>query len=86
MKYGHLLAALLLMATGSHGWAQPLTPQKTVEVLAGSAPIAAEEYWASKNGVKLWMYRKYTGAAARRDRCCSWCMAHPIPARRCSIL
>lgn len=61
MKYGHLLAALLLMATGSHGWAQALTPQKNVEILVGSAPIVAEEYWASKNGVKLWVYRKYAG-------------------------
>lgn len=26
-------------------------------------PIVAEEYWASKNGVKLWVYRKYSGAS-----------------------
>ncbi|HUY01775.1 MAG TPA: alpha/beta fold hydrolase [Rhodocyclaceae bacterium] len=24
-------------------------------------PIVAEEYWANKNGVKLWLYRKYSG-------------------------
>lgn len=25
------------------------------------APVVAQEYWASKNGVKLWVYRKHCG-------------------------
>ena len=25
-------------------------------------PIAAQEYWADKNGVRLWVYRKFSGA------------------------
>lgn len=30
------------------------------------APVSAEEFWGRKNGVKLWVYRKFTGAAAMR--------------------
>jgi pimeloyl-ACP methyl ester carboxylesterase len=29
--------------------------------MTNPVPIVAEEYWASKNGVKLWVYRKYSG-------------------------
>jgi pimeloyl-ACP methyl ester carboxylesterase len=31
--------------------------------MSNPVPIVAEEYWASKNGVKLWVYRKYSGAS-----------------------
>ncbi|MDB5772236.1 MAG: hydrolase [Burkholderia sp.] len=31
--------------------------------MTNPVPIVAEEYWASKNGVKLWVYRKYSGAS-----------------------
>lgn len=31
--------------------------------MGNPVPIVAEEYWASKNGVKLWVYRKYSGAS-----------------------
>ncbi len=31
-----------------------------------SNPINAEEYWADKNGVSLWVYRKYSGPADAR--------------------
>ncbi|HEV7617604.1 MAG TPA: alpha/beta fold hydrolase [Burkholderiaceae bacterium] len=29
--------------------------------MSNATPIVAEEYWAAKNGVKLWVYRKYSG-------------------------
>jgi pimeloyl-ACP methyl ester carboxylesterase len=29
--------------------------------MSNATPIVAEEYWATKNGVKLWVYRKYSG-------------------------
>jgi pimeloyl-ACP methyl ester carboxylesterase len=31
---------------------------------APAANVAAEEYWADKNGVRLWVYRKFAGAPA----------------------
>jgi pimeloyl-ACP methyl ester carboxylesterase len=62
MKHGRFLAGLLLFMLGSSVWAE--TPQKS---LAGAAaPIVAEEYWASKDRVKLWVYRKYSGPSSAR--------------------
>ncbi len=29
--------------------------------MSNPPPIVAEEFWATKNGVKLWVYRKYAG-------------------------
>lgn len=29
--------------------------------MSNVTPVAAEEYWVTKNGVKLWVYRKYSG-------------------------
>ncbi|MBK5205208.1 MAG: alpha/beta hydrolase [Polaromonas sp.] len=29
--------------------------------MSNAMHVAAEEYWATKNGVKLWVYRKYSG-------------------------
>jgi pimeloyl-ACP methyl ester carboxylesterase len=29
--------------------------------MSNATPIVAEEYWATKNGAKLWVYRKYSG-------------------------
>lgn len=31
---------------------------------APEAPVQAQEFWARKDGVKLWVYRKYSGAGA----------------------
>jgi len=31
--------------------------------MSSPPPIVAEEFWATKNGVKLWVYRKYSGPA-----------------------
>lgn len=29
--------------------------------MSNVVPVVAEEYWTEKNGVKLWVYRKYSG-------------------------
>jgi len=69
MKYAYLerrnlLAGLLLLIASP--LALPQAAPQAVAVAASKAPIVAEEYWAHKNGVKLWVYRKYSGPSKTR--------------------
>ncbi len=54
-----LLAAPALAEASANGAALLVAP-------AAAAPIVAEEYWTDKGGVKLWLYRKYSGASDAR--------------------
>ena len=49
----HLLAAAAL-----GGWAA--APAQAAVATAPEVPVQAQEFWAHKNGVKLWVYRKHT--------------------------
>jgi pimeloyl-ACP methyl ester carboxylesterase len=50
------VAAALLPMTHANA----ATPASTSGSSDGNQPVFAEEYWAQKNGVKLWIYRKNT--------------------------
>jgi pimeloyl-ACP methyl ester carboxylesterase len=58
---------LLSMGLGGAGAvAATLAPgaaNAAAHMAPGLAPVVAEEYWGNKKGVKLWVYRKHTGAA-----------------------
>ena len=54
---GTVAAALLPVARASAA-----TPAAAAGSSDGNAPVFAEEYWAQKNGVKLWVYRKNTSS------------------------
>ncbi|MGH8446092.1 MAG: alpha/beta hydrolase [Solimonas sp.] len=54
---GAALPALLLPSA-----ADAASKAKAAPAKAGGAKIVAEEYWGNKNGVKLWVYRKYIAA------------------------
>lgn len=53
----HLLAAAALGGLAA-------APAHAVGVAAAEVPVQAQEFWARKNGVKLWLYRKYIAAGA----------------------
>jgi pimeloyl-ACP methyl ester carboxylesterase len=56
-----LLAAAALAVMPFVALAQKAAP-------AAAAPVVASEYWANKNGVKLWVYRKRVEGIAYRGR------------------
>jgi pimeloyl-ACP methyl ester carboxylesterase len=58
--------ALVAGATLAVAPALPSVAQVTARPATG--PIAANEYWADKNGVKLWVYRKRLDQASHRGR------------------
>ena len=52
---------------------------------ASQGRIAAEEYWADKNGVKLWVYRKRLANASYRGGCMrAWVFHSGRPCSTCS--
>jgi pimeloyl-ACP methyl ester carboxylesterase len=52
------LGAASALASAPAGAAAPAAPTQ-----AGAEPVIAQEFWTTKNGVKLWVYRKRTGPA-----------------------
>ena len=52
-----------LLATMALGGAATLAGAAAPAAAAAPEPISAHEYWADKNGVKLWIYRKHAGPA-----------------------
>src|SRR6266571_3016057 len=61
---GHNTGRRQLLATMALGGAATLAGAPAAA--AAPEPVAAHEYWADKNGVKLWIYRKHTGAASAK--------------------
>ena len=58
-----LLASIGLGGAGMAGAAA--LPVAAAPPAAGPAPVYAQEYWTEKKGIKLWVYRKNTGGAAK---------------------
>jgi pimeloyl-ACP methyl ester carboxylesterase len=60
-------AALLPLSAGQATAAASSAPPATVSA-AGDAPVVAEQFWANKGSVKLWIYRKQLAAPAAAPR------------------
>lgn len=56
---GTVAAAMLPLSRANAAGATPISAS-TSGSSNGNQPVYAEEYWAQKNGVKLWVYRKNT--------------------------
>jgi alpha-beta hydrolase superfamily lysophospholipase len=48
--------------------AAPSVPDAQAQATPAPRPIVAEEYWAEKNGVRLWVYRKRLADSGYRGR------------------
>ena len=46
----------------------PAVPRAETAAMPAPRPVVASEYWADKNGVRLWVYRKRLDQAAHRGR------------------
>jgi hypothetical protein len=55
-----------------------------VRAAVTQARMESSEFWASKGGVKLYLYRKRAAPKAgdAPQPCCSWCTARRIPRAR----
>jgi pimeloyl-ACP methyl ester carboxylesterase len=56
------------LAAGAALAAAPLAPLAQTPAMPATRPIVATEYWADKNGVKLWVYRKRLSGTATRGQ------------------
>ena len=57
-----------MLIAGAAAAAAPTLPLAQPSSMPASRPVVASEYWADKNGVKLWVYRKRIEGAPVRGR------------------
>lgn len=57
-----------MLIAGAAAAAVPTLPRAQSTAPPAPRPVVASEYWADKNGVRLWVYRKRMDQAAHRGR------------------